>query len=103
MGVSGQRHAQGAPGGWVGPRAGLDAKARGKIPSPLPGFEPRSPGRPIRTVGGGNLICRGPPPQLDLGLTNYHEVPHYVTLACCYSVSLGSTYSVKNPVPKHAQ
>jgi hypothetical protein len=33
-------------GGWVGPRAGLDAKARGNIFSPLPGIEPQSPGRP---------------------------------------------------------
>jgi hypothetical protein len=37
MGVSGQRHAPAAPfgtqwiGGWVGPRAGLDAGARRKI------------------------------------------------------------------------
>jgi hypothetical protein len=29
-------------GGWVGPRAGLDTEARGKILSPLPGIEPRS-------------------------------------------------------------
>jgi hypothetical protein len=33
-------------GGWVGPRAGLDTEARRKILSPLPGIEPRSPGRP---------------------------------------------------------
>jgi hypothetical protein len=36
-------------GGWVGPRAGLDAEARGKILSPLPEIEPRSPGRPARS------------------------------------------------------
>jgi hypothetical protein len=36
-------------GGWVDPRAGLDTKARGKILSPLPGIEPRSPGRPARS------------------------------------------------------
>jgi hypothetical protein len=35
--------------GWVGPRAGLDTEARGKILSPLPGIEPRSPGRPVRS------------------------------------------------------
>jgi hypothetical protein len=29
-------------GGWVGPRAGLDTEARGKILSPLPGIETRS-------------------------------------------------------------
>jgi hypothetical protein len=31
-----------------GPRAGLDTEVRGKIASPLPGIEPRSPGRPVR-------------------------------------------------------
>jgi hypothetical protein len=35
-------------GGWVGPRAGLDTEVRGKILLPLPGIEPRSPGRPVR-------------------------------------------------------
>jgi hypothetical protein len=30
----------------VGPRAGLDTEARGKILAPLPRIEPRSPGRP---------------------------------------------------------
>jgi hypothetical protein len=28
---------------WVGLRAGVDTEARGKIISPLPGIEPRSP------------------------------------------------------------
>jgi hypothetical protein len=36
-------------GVWVGPRAGLDTEARGKILSPLPGIEPRSPDRPARS------------------------------------------------------
>jgi hypothetical protein len=36
-------------GGWVSPRAGLDIEAIGKILSPLPGIEPRSPGRPARS------------------------------------------------------
>jgi hypothetical protein len=36
-------------GGWVGPRAGLDAEARGKTLSPLPGIEPRLPGRTDRS------------------------------------------------------
>jgi hypothetical protein len=31
----------------VGPRAGLDTEVRGKILLPLPGIEPRSPGRPV--------------------------------------------------------
>jgi hypothetical protein len=35
--------------GWVGPRAGLDTEATGKIISPLPGFEPQSPGRSARS------------------------------------------------------
>jgi hypothetical protein len=33
----------------VGFRAGLDIEARGKIPSLLPGIEPRSPVRPARS------------------------------------------------------
>jgi hypothetical protein len=33
----------------VGPRAGLDTEARGRILSSLPGIEPRSPGRPVRS------------------------------------------------------
>jgi hypothetical protein len=33
----------------VGPRAGLDTEATGKIFSPLPGIEPRTHGRPILT------------------------------------------------------
>jgi hypothetical protein len=36
-------------GGWVGPRAVLDIEARGKILSPLPRIEPRSPGRSARS------------------------------------------------------
>jgi hypothetical protein len=61
MGVSGQHHAPAAlyprgkdpgthcTGGWVGPRAGLDTENKGKNPLPLPGIEPRSPGRPARS------------------------------------------------------
>jgi hypothetical protein len=61
MGVSGQRQAPTAlcprertpgthcTGGRVGPRAGLDTRVRGKIHLPLPGIEPRSPGRPVRS------------------------------------------------------
>jgi hypothetical protein len=61
MGMSGQRHAPAAfypqeripgthcTGGWVDPRAGPDTEARGKILSPLPGMELRSPGRPSRS------------------------------------------------------
>jgi hypothetical protein len=33
----------------VDPRAGLDAEPTGRILSPLPGIEPRSPGRPARS------------------------------------------------------
>jgi hypothetical protein len=36
-------------GGWMGPRAGLDTEATGKILCPPPGIEPRSPGRPTRS------------------------------------------------------
>jgi hypothetical protein len=60
-GVSGQLHAPAylyprgrtpgthCTGGWVGPRAGLDTGATGKIPFPLPGIEPRWPGCPVRS------------------------------------------------------
>jgi hypothetical protein len=59
--VSGQRHAPVVlyprertsgtycTGDWVGPTAGLDTQARGKILLPLAGIEPRSPGRPVRS------------------------------------------------------
>jgi hypothetical protein len=33
----------------VGPRAGLGTEAKGKIRSPRPGIELRSPGRPVRS------------------------------------------------------
>jgi hypothetical protein len=39
-------------GGWVGPRADLDTETRGKILSPLPGIEPRSPDRPNKNFRG---------------------------------------------------
>jgi hypothetical protein len=45
-------------GGWVGPRAGLDTEVRGKILLPLPGIEPRWPGRPARSQ---TLYCLGSP------------------------------------------
>jgi hypothetical protein len=57
MGVSGQRHAPAALypwgkgsgthwiGGWVGPRAGLDAETRGKILCPCRGANPDRPAR----------------------------------------------------------
>jgi hypothetical protein len=36
-------------GGWVGPTGSLDTEDSGKNPLPLPGIEPRSPGRPARS------------------------------------------------------
>jgi hypothetical protein len=36
-------------GGWVGLWAVLETKARWKILSPVPGIEPPSPGRPVRS------------------------------------------------------
>jgi hypothetical protein len=57
MGVTAQRHSPAAlyptgkdprTGGWVDLRAGLRTEVRGKILSPLPGIEPRSPRRPAR-------------------------------------------------------
>jgi hypothetical protein len=61
MGPSRQRHAPAAlcpgdrtpgthcTGGWVGPRADVDTEVTGKNPLPLPGIEPRPPGRPARS------------------------------------------------------
>jgi hypothetical protein len=40
-------------GGWVGPRAGMDTEVRGKILSPLPDIEPRSPDRTAMRSGVG--------------------------------------------------
>jgi hypothetical protein len=63
MGVSGQRHAPAAlyprgkdPGthcveGWVGPRAGLDAKDRGKILCLCQGLNPGHPVHSQTTIG----------------------------------------------------
>jgi hypothetical protein len=61
MGVGGQRHVPAllysrdrvtdthCTGGWVGPRAGMDTEAAGKILLPLPGIEPQWHGRPARS------------------------------------------------------
>jgi hypothetical protein len=82
MGVSGQRHAQVAfspgertpgthcTGGWVGPRAGLDTEARGKILLRLPEIEPQSPGVPVRSQ---TLYCLSYPAPEYLGATEYKE------------------------------
>jgi hypothetical protein len=48
MGVNGQRHVH-CTGGWVGPRAGLDTEATGKILLPPSGIEHWSPGCPARS------------------------------------------------------
>jgi hypothetical protein len=62
MGLTGQRHDPAAlspwertpdthcTGGWVGPRAGPDTEARGKILSPPPGIKRQWPGRPARSL-----------------------------------------------------
>jgi hypothetical protein len=85
MGLSGQRHAPAAlyprgkthgthcTGGWVGPRAGLDTEDRGKIPSPLPGIEHRSPGRP---GGSQTLYC------LSYPLTVFRYPVHCLEPSC---------------------
>jgi hypothetical protein len=56
----------------VGPRAGLDTEARGKILLPLPGIEPRSPGRPVRTQ---TLLIELPGSQHQLKHTIITEQP----------------------------
>jgi hypothetical protein len=80
MGVSGQPRPCFIPGertpgthttgGWVGPSAGLDTEARGKIRSPLRGIELRSPGRPARST---DTIL----PELT-GL-HYYKIAYYYT------------------------
>jgi hypothetical protein len=55
--------------GWVGPRAGLHIEVRGKILSPLPEIEPRSPGRPARS----QAIYWLRNPADSLANTNFHD------------------------------
>jgi hypothetical protein len=40
----------------VGPRAGLDTEAIGKILLPLPGIEPRLPGHPVSSYGTKQIV-----------------------------------------------
>jgi len=81
-------------GRWVGPRAGLEAVAKRKIPSPtLPGMEPGRPAHNLVTI----LTKLSHPKYFTrLGLTYYHygvrnkdyEAPHYIILSdmFCYSM-----------------
>jgi hypothetical protein len=66
MEVSGQLHAPAALprrknpgtywiGGWVGPRASLDAVAKRKIPSPRRESNPNRPARSLVAISGRNL------------------------------------------------
>jgi hypothetical protein len=85
MGVSGQRHAPAAlcpgerapgthcTGGWVDPRAGLDTEVKRKNPLPLPGIEPRSPRRPVRSQTLYWLSSPAPPcpPQMCVYINIY--------------------------------
>jgi hypothetical protein len=110
MGVSGQRHAKPrftpgkrtpgthCTGGWVGPRAGMDTEARGKILSLLPGIEPRSSGSPARSQ------TLSYPAQIASGSTEIFPVKHggikcftmaTGSAACCYyrSSKLKSSHS----------
>jgi hypothetical protein len=86
IGLSGQRHASAAlypgeripgthcTGGWVGPRAGLDTEAREKILSPLPGIEPRSPGRTARSQ---TLYCLSYPTHYSSFYLNKNIAPQF--------------------------
>jgi hypothetical protein len=59
--------------GWLGPRVGLDTEVRGRIPSPLPGIEPRSLGRPARSQ---TLYCLSyPVSHADIDLRNFFTPP----------------------------
>jgi hypothetical protein len=76
----------------VGPRAGLDTEARGKILSPLPAIEPRSPGRPARSrtlywlSDPGLSVCLSPSSITDINIvdnaiTEYFRGARYGRLA----------------------
>jgi hypothetical protein len=65
-------------GGWVGPRAGLCRGYR-KNPLPLPGIEPRSPGRPARSL---TLYCLSYPAHYC------NVILHYITMSCCGSCTV---------------
>jgi hypothetical protein len=70
-------------GGWVGLRAGLDTEATGKILSPLPGIEPRSPGRSARNQ---TLYCLSYP--LTLSLVGYHSKNRELSKLCLIKTQL---------------
>jgi hypothetical protein len=73
----------------VGPRAGMDTQAGGKILSPLPGIEPRSPGCPVRSRTVYCLSYPAPPgPVLNL-------IP--LTSECIFSTILLSVAQEKCP------
>jgi hypothetical protein len=63
----------------VGPSAGLDTGVTGKLnPLPLPGIEPRSPGRPARSQ---TLYCLSyPAPLLSIMKNNYAEQRVFVNM-----------------------
>jgi hypothetical protein len=61
-------------GGWVGPRAGLDTEATRKLLSPLPGNEPRSPGRRARS----QALTELPGSPCSLSIYKYENKSSYV-------------------------
>jgi hypothetical protein len=62
----------------VGPRAGLDTEDRGKMLSPLPGIEPRSPGRPARSQTLYRLSYLGS--QFNLKNLQFLELKTFISL-----------------------
>jgi hypothetical protein len=71
---------------WMGPRADLDAEARGIILSYLPGIEPRSPGRPARHT---LYLLSYPAHSMTVGYKN-HRLP-YRTYSMTCQVKYGFT------------
>jgi hypothetical protein len=53
-------------GGWVGPRAVLDAVVKRKIPSPRKELNPRTPERPVRSQALYRLRYRGSPLRTEV-------------------------------------
>jgi hypothetical protein len=84
----------------VGPRAGLDTEAKGRIRLPLLGIEPRSPGRPVRSqtlyyLGSHLLVWGGDNSERNIITVSPfcpEMLPMFVSLLIClYYISSSSS------------
>jgi hypothetical protein len=76
-------------GGWVGPRAGLDTKARGKILPPLARIEPRSPGRPVHS----QTLCWMSYPSSDPGVYVMQFCKNFISRLRIQCTTKSGTYT----------